>query len=232
MAKQKTTIILSIILVVAVIAAIIFYSQIASLKSQNANLQSQIQTAKTNAINGSADVFDANFHDLLQENSYLLADTARRSLSNSSAAFNATLLALQNNINFVGNLLAPIYGSNSQQLVNLWNQKANIFINYSNSLKNNDPNALAYYNAAIAAYIPQAVTFWTTTQNPYPALSQTTATNFVTTSLSDTKATIDDWYAGNYNQYYTDLHTSYIDMGTYADVVAGAIIQQNPQDFQ
>jgi hypothetical protein len=222
MVKQQKTavIVLSILLAISIIAAIYIYT----------SSQSQLQQANLN-ISSPASVFDAKLHDLLQEHTFLLTALTRQALSN-SAAYQSLYAALQNNIQEVGTLLTPVYGNNSQELVNLWNEKANIFINYSLSLKNNDPNALAYYTAAEATYQPQVVTFWTTTQNPYPVLSQTEAQQLVSQNNADLKTTIDDWNAGNYNQYYADLETTYNQAGTYADVIAQAIIQQNPQDFQ
>ena len=234
--KNILTIILSVALVVAIIFVIIGFvdnsssqSQVATLQTQNTNLQTQLQTVSLN-ISNPANAFDTKLHDLLQEHTFLLAAVGRQAI-NSSASFNAVVGALQNNINEVGTLLIPIYGSNSSELVALWNQKANIYINYSNSLKNGDPNALAYYNAAEAVYQPQVVAFWTSTNNPYPILSQTTAQQLVSNNAADMKTTIDDWYAGNYVQYYQDLETAYVQAGVYADVIANGIIQQNPQDF-
>jgi hypothetical protein len=224
--------ILPIILVVAIAAVIVvgivLYS---SSQSQISNINSQLNTANLN-INSSASQFDSQFSDLLQQNTFLLIDTARRSLTANSSSFNATLGALQTNINQVGALLQPIYGNNSNQLVALWNLKANIYVNYSNSLRNGDPNAQAYYNAAEAAYQPQVVQFWTTTSNPYPVIDSATISELVSANAADIKSAIDAWYAGNYNLYYTEVATSYQDMGTYADVIANGIIQQNPQDFQ
>jgi hypothetical protein len=236
MEKQNIAIIvLSTALVAALVVVIIAFSYNASVQSKSesqiADLQTQLQAANLN-INSSASIFDARFHDLLQGHTYLLIDTARRSLANSSASYTATLSALQNNINAVGTLLTPIYGVNASLLVNLWNQKANIFINYSNSLKNNDPKAMTYYNAAVAAYVPQVVNFWTSTKNPYPVLDQAVATQLTSTHLTDVKAAIDAWYAGNYNLYYSNVDLANTEIGVYADVIAQSIIQQNPQDFQ
>ncbi len=242
--NKIVTIVLSVILALVVIIAIILYSssqsqvsnlnsQLQTSQSQITNLQSQLRQASLN-VNSSASIFDSDFHDLLQAHTFLLTETARRSPSNvaSNAAFNASLAQLQHNINEVGALLTPIYGSNSQQLVNLWNQKANIFINYSTSVQNNDPNAMVYYNAAVASYIPQVVTFWTTTSNSYPILDQATAMQLATQHMTDVKTTIDAWLAGNYTLYYNDLEAAYFQIGTYADTIAQGIIQQNPQNFQ
>jgi hypothetical protein len=216
---QKSVCISYIALIVVVIIAITVII----------SLDLQLKTSRLN-INSSASQFDSKFHDLLQEHTFLLVGLARLSLT-SSPAYNASLAALQNNINEVGTLLTPIYGINASQLVSLWNQKTNIFINYTISLRNNDPNANTYYNAGAAIYLPQVVTFWTSTNNPYPVLNQQIAQQLTTQHLADVKATIDDWNAGNYPKYYSDLEVSYNEMGVYADVIANAIIQQNPNNF-
>ncbi|MFZ1970994.1 MAG: hypothetical protein WAU65_02340 [Candidatus Nanoarchaeia archaeon] len=231
---------LSIVLFLVVVVAVILYSssqsQVVSLnsqlqesQSQVIGLQSQLQSAKLN-IDSSASVFDSNLHDLLQANAFLLTETARRAPTN--AAYNAVLSQLQTNNNQVAAILNPIYGSNSSELVNLWNVKANIFINYSQSLRNNDTNAMFYYNSALVAYVPQIVAFWQTTSNPYPVIDSATITSLVYQHLADIKAAIDDWNSGNYVAYYNDLDAAYLQMGTFADVMAQAIINQNPQSFQ
>jgi hypothetical protein len=204
-------------------------SQNIDLESQSMNLQSQLQTANLN-VSTPAGLFDSEFHDLMQEHTFLLTETARRSTT--STSFNASLGALQGNMEELASLLAPVYGSNSSELVSLWTTKANLFINYSTSLKNNDSNANTYYNAAVAAYIPQVVTFWTTTSNPYPVISSTIIQPLLTQQLADVKATIDAWNSGNYALYYADLEVAYNQMGDLADVMAQAIISQNPQLFQ
>lgn len=229
--KNILTIILSIVLVAAIIFTIVLYS---SSQSQIANINSQISAANLN-INSSASQFDSQFHELFLEHTYLLADTARRSLANSSASsasYNATLSALQTNINQVGTLLTPIYGANAQQFVNLWNQRTNLIINYTTSLKNGDPNAQAYYTAAQAAYVSQVAAFWTNTSNPYPLLSQEITQELTSSSSGGVKQSIDDWFAGNYIGYYQDLQNAFTSTGTYADTVAQAVITQNTQDFQ
>jgi hypothetical protein len=226
MGKNKTTIVLSVILAIAVIAAIAFFI----LWNQS---QSQVQQANLNFDITPAQMFANQFQILFQEHTYLLADLGRRSLTNtSSSSFNSTLTALNNNINQVGQLLTPIYGSNASEFISLWNIKTAQLINYSTSLKNNDPNALAYYNAAQSAYVPQVVAFWTSTANPYPVLSQELTQQLTSSTSGGVKAAIDDWYAGNYDQYYVDLAGALNSSDNYANIVSTAMIQQNPQLFQ
>jgi hypothetical protein len=227
--KNVLTIILSVVLVAAIIVTIVLYT---SSQSQISNINSQLNTANLN-INSSASQFDSQFSGLLQEHAYLLTDMARRSLtSNSSASFNATLSALQTNINQVGALLQPIYGNNSQELVNLYNQKANVYINYTNSLRNGDPNAEAYYDAANAIYQQQFIAFWSNTNNPYPSLAQALTQQQASSTAGGVKRAIDDWYNGNYVAYYQDLQNAFTTAGIQSDTIAQAIIIQNPQDFQ
>ncbi len=232
----KGNVILYVALVLGLGVIVYLISVTSSLSKQhnqdlmNINsLSAQINQSKLE-INGKADVFDAKFHDLLQEHTFLLINTVRRSLD-SSASYNASLAALQNNINEIGALLTPIYGANAQQLVNLWNTKTNVFLNYSNALKNNDPAASDAYAAAAASYEENGAQFWVDTNNPYPIFDKATMKQLITNHMNDVKFAVDDWNAKNYPAYFSDLENAYIQIGTYADTVAQGIIQQNPKNF-
>ena len=220
-------IIVSVILVLSLVALGYVYfssqSQIASLNVQHA--QAHL------TINDPADIFDAKLHDLFQEHTFLLINTVRRSLD-SSASYNASVVALQNNINEVGTLLTPVYGTDSQQLVNLWNTKTAIFINYSMDIKNSNPAANTNFNVAASAYEVAVGNFWATTKNPYPVFDQATMQQMVTDHMNDVKAAIDAWNAKDYSGYFVKLETAYVQMGTYADTIAQGIVQQHPEDFQ
>jgi hypothetical protein len=239
---QKSTIILSTALVVVLIAFGYYFfmiqSQVAGLNSQISTLNSQLTNQQTQTTQGNlnitltkADTFDARLHDLLQEHTFLLINTIRRSLD-SSASFNASLVALQNNINEVGTLLTPIYGSNASQLVNLWNNKTTLFLNYSNAVKSGDLSANATFASVSTTYEASAATFWATTQNPYPAFDYNTMLQMVTAHMNDVKAAVDAWNSKDYPTYFNDLEIAYNQMGQYADTIAQGIIIQNPQDFQ
>jgi hypothetical protein len=243
-AKNKNvTIVLSVILVIALAASGYFYfsltqsqSQVANLNNQVSNLQSQVATwqAAANAsdlnINSKASIFDAKLHDLLQEHTFLLINTVRRSLD-ASASYPASLVALQNNINQVGVLLQPVYGSDSQQLVNLWNQKVNIFLNYSASVKGGDPNANANFASSAATYEDSVATFWSSTNNAYPVFDHDLMKKIITTHMNNIKMAVDAWNAKDYTSYFNDLEASYVQMGAYSDTIATGIIQQHPEKF-
>jgi len=222
---KTSTIILSVILFIAIVLAVIFYSY----WNQT---QSQIQVVNLN-ISSSANIFDSQLHDLFDQNVLLLIGSTRRSLD-SSIATNASITALQNNINEVGNLLTPIYGYNtSQQLVNLWNSKfTNVFLNYSIELKNNNSNANADFNTNAAIYEKASIGFWSNSSNSFPDFNPVTIQNLVSAQLMDVKVAIDAWNYGNYTNYYANQNLAYGVTGTFADTIAQGIIQQNSQDFQ
>lgn len=228
MKTQKLTIVLSVVLVLAIIFAVYEIVQNQSLNSQiTQQAEQNLNISLTNA-----DRFDTQLHDLLQEHTFLLIDTLRRSTGTNVAAYNASLIALQNNINEVGTLLIPIYGTNAQQLVNLWNQKTNILINYSISVKSGDPTASSTFASAASAYEVSCATFWSTNTNPYPQFDYNTMLQVVTTHVTDMKKALDDWNAGNYPTYFVDLEIAYNQMGVYADTIAQGIISQHPEDFR
>jgi len=234
---KALTIILSAILVIALLASGYFYftltksqAQVTTLQSQVTTLQSQLSQGNLNITLTKADTFDAKLHDLLQEHTFLLINTIRRSLD-SSASYNASLVALQNNINEVGTLLTPIYGTNAQQLVSLWNNKTIIFITYSNNVKAGNANANVIFASAAQSYEASAATFWTSTNNPYPPFDYNTMLSLSADHMNDVKTAVDAWNAKDYPTYFTDLEVAYNQMGQYADVVAQGIINQNPNLF-
>ncbi|HTZ41914.1 MAG TPA: hypothetical protein VMC07_01760, partial [Candidatus Omnitrophota bacterium] len=190
----------------------------------------QLQNENLN-INSKASVFDTKLHDLLQEHTFLLINTIRRSLD-SSASYNASLVALKNNINEVGALLFTIYGKDSSQLVNLWNTKTAIFINYSNAVKINDYRANSTFNAAASAYENNVASFWSSNQNAYPILDYSTMLGMATDHMNDVKSAVDAWNTKNYALYFTDLETAYNQMGAYADTIANGIISQHSDLFK
>jgi hypothetical protein len=232
---KTLTIILSAILVIALAATGYIYftshSQITNLQSQITNLQSQIAQGNLNITLTKADTFDARLHDLLQEHTFLLINTIRRSFD-SSASYNASLVALQNNINEVGTLLTPIYGTNAQQLVGLWNNKTMIFIAYSNDMKSGNPNANTNFASAAQAYEAAVATFWASTNNPYPTFDYNTMLSMSTVHINDVKAAVDSWNAKDYPTYFANLEVAYDQMGQYADVIAQGIINQHTELFQ
>jgi len=230
MKMQKGMIIVSVLLVLSLVAAGYFYFSLTQSQSQISDLQSQVQTASLN-VNSKADIFDGKLHDLLQEHTFLLINTVRRSLDG-SASYNASMVALQNNINEVGTLLTPVYGTNSQQLVTLWNTKASIFINYSNDIKNANPAANTNFATAAAAYEEAMGVFWSSTNNAYPVFDKATMKQYTTDHLTATKAAIDAWNAKDYTGYFNKLEVAYVQMGTYADVIGQGIVSQHPELFQ
>jgi hypothetical protein len=238
MASKTTTIILSAILVIALIASGYFYFTLTKSQSQVADLTSQLNTLKYQISQGNlnitltkADIFDAKLHDLLQEHTFLLVNTIRRSFD-SSASYNASLVALQNNINEVGQLLTPIYGTaNASQLVNLWNNKTNIFIAYSNAMKTGDSTANTVFASNAASYEQAVAAFWLSTANPYPIIGSDTILPMVTAHVNDVKAAVDVWNSKDYTTYFADLEVAYKQAGIYADTIAQGIINQNPTLF-
>ena len=235
MKTQKSTIVWLVALVAALVVLGYFIFQTSSLQTQINDLKTQVSASALNLNDlnitlTNADRFSSKLHDLLQEHTFLLIDTIRRS-TNPAASYPDSLTALQNNINEVGTLLTPIYGTNSQQLVNLWNTKVNIFLNYSTAVKNSDPNANTQFASDAAGYEEAVATFWASTNNPYPTFDKATMKQYTTNNMNNVKAAVDAWNAKDYPGYFSDLHTAYTQMGTYADVISQGIISQNQNYF-
>ncbi len=207
-------------------------AQISRLNTQVANLQTQTLQNDLNVSLTKADQFDSHLHDLLQEHTFLLIYTTRRSLD-SSASYNASLVALQNNVNEVGALLTTIYGANvAQQFVSLWNNKTNIFLTYANNVKNNVSKANIIFNTAALDYEASVAQFWANNNNPYPVFDYDTMLQLVTANVNDVKSAVDAWNSKNYNAYFVEEDAAYTQVGIYADMIAQGIINQNPNLFK
>jgi len=206
-------------------------SQVTSANSQVTDLQSQLSKEKLN-INSKADLFDAKFHDLLQEHTTLLINTARRSVD-SQVSFNDSLNALQRNVNDVSDQIAGLYGADiGNQFKTLWNRKVGIVLNYTNAIKTNDPTANSVFAAAAAQYEEDKATFWSNTNNALPNLDKAAMKQLITTHLNDVKTAIDYWNVKDFPNYFNALHAAYIQMGSYADILVQGMIDQNPDKFK
>ena len=222
-------------LVVSVILVGYFALQVNSLKSQISILNSNAAPINTRGkldINGKADVFDSKFHDLLQEHTFLLINTARRSLD-SSASYNDSLIALNNNVNEVTAQIGSLYGNDvGDQFKNLWNRKVNIFLNYTGAVKANDPTANSAFATAAAQYEEDKATFWSNANKALPNLDKAIMKQYVTAHINNIKVAIDYWNAKDYPNYFNSLHTAYVQIGSYADILVQGMIDQNPDKFE
>lgn len=190
---------------------------------------SSIDTRVSMDIYSKANVYDTQFHDLTQEHTFLLINTARRSLD-SSVSFNDSYKALQININEVAAQISAVYGPEvANQFKTLWESKITYFINYTEAVKNNDNTANSVFAANMVKYENDSAVFWS---NLIPSLDKATMTSLITQHLIDIKSAIDYWGKGDYQDYFIKLHDSYTQMGVYADVIAQAIINQHPEVFQ
>lgn len=194
------------------------------------NLDSLVMQSNIN-LYSKANVFDTQFHDLMQEHTFLLITTLTRSL-NSSASFNASYNALQTNVREIAALLSEIYGTYyANNYIALQDEKINDFINYTIDVKDNDSNASSAFLTNIASYEQSISDFWTNSTG-VEGIDRNTFESLTAARINDEKETIDYWYQGDYTDYFIKLHDSYTTMGTYADVVVTTIIKQYPKKFQ
>lgn len=192
--------------------------------------ESQLKQKKLE-INGKADVFSAKIHDLLQEHTFLLVNTARRSLD-SVDSFNDSFNALQTNINEVSAQISTLYGPDlSNQFRNLWNTETNIFVDYTVALKSQDPSANSTFSDSISKYEEDTTKFWYNTSNSFPNLDKSKINRLVINHVNNVKKSVDYWNAKDYPNYFSRLHDSYVQTGDYADFIAQAMINANKNKF-
>ncbi|MFZ1970709.1 MAG: hypothetical protein WAU65_00825 [Candidatus Nanoarchaeia archaeon] len=222
--KEKGMIIVSLIALAVTLVFLVYFVII------SVNLDSLVMQSNIN-LYSKANVFDTQFHDLMQEHTFLLITTLTRSL-NSSASFNASYNALQTNVREIAALLSEIYGTYyANNYIALQDEKINDFINYTIDVKDNDSNASSAFLTNIASYEQSISDFWTNSTG-VEGIDRNTFESLTAARINDEKETIDYWYQGDYTDYFIKLHDSYTTMGTYADVVVTTIIKQYPKKFQ
>jgi hypothetical protein len=221
MQHQKRVIVLSIALAITLVFLVYFIimtEHFSYLYSQG-NLD----------VLDKASSYDSNIHDLLQEHTFLLVDLARRSLT-SSASVNDSYNALQINLNEIAAQISAVYGPQvANKFLSLWRFKINSFISYANALKNRDPTADSVFEADMSNYEEESSAFWS---DLIPSLTKSQMQQLVTQHVDNMKSTIDYWNTEDYPDYFSKLHDSYTQMGIYADTIAQAIINQNPNYFR
>ncbi len=210
-------------------------AQAATLRSQVSDLQSEVTYLRGEVkqahleIGGPADAFSGNIHDLLQEHTFTLINTLRRSLS-ASEAFNDSYAALLLNIDEMGGQVESIYGKdNATTFKNLWHTKIDNFITYTNAIRTGDPIAASSeLNAKMAVYEESSASFWATLN---PRINKAAIKQIVTNHVNDIKVALDYWQAKNYPAYFDSVHTAYNQAGTFADALVAGIVKQHPEKF-
>ena len=218
--------------------------QLTSMQTQVNDLQSEVQTitaqdaADKAALRDArmdvftkASVFDTKLHDLLQEHDFLLINTVRRSLNTSNPVYDSSHAALQLNIREIADQIAYVYGNDAaSQFEMLWDTKINNFLKYTANINaNGQASADAQLASDMASYELSSARFWTSIS---PFIDNTTITNDVTIHVNDVKTTVDYWNAGDYVNYFSALHKSYLQMGVFADDLAVGMIKHHPEKFQ
>ena len=216
-----------IILVAALVIGLVFGYFLAS-----AQAQFQIKQAHL-TFNDKADIYDAKFHDLMQEHTFILINTARRSLD-SADSFNGSMVALQRNVNDLSDQIATVYPTDSNdvaQFKSLWTTEINMFIKYTNSVKSGDPTASTTFASDAAAYEEASASFWSNPATPLANLDKATVKQLITSNVNNMKAAVDYWGARDYTNYFLKTHDAYTQVGAVADIFVTAIVTQHPEAF-
>jgi len=228
MEKKNLTTILLVVLIVSLFLNGYFFAALNNSKSQIKDLKAQV-LQHTLGFTDKANVYDTNFHDLIQEHTFLLISAARRSID-SSLAYNESYKSLQTNIQEVGAQISSIYGDEvANQFEALWTSKINSFIAYTNAIKNNDSSANSVFSANMESYEKRSSEWWSTLN---PNIDKTEIKQSITEHVNDVKAALDFWAAKDYANYFAKQHDAYTQIGDYSDIIVTGIVKQHPELFE
>jgi hypothetical protein len=219
--KETKVVIISLV-ALSITLAFLIYFIIISVRLDAIAVQSNLN------IYSNANIYDTKFHDLMQENVFLMIMTGTRSL-NSSAALNANYNALETNVREIAAQIANVYGTDvANQYIALQNNKINDFLNYTIAIRNGDLSADSVFAININNDEDAIASFWSNSTG----LNSQVVKQLILERVNDEKGAMNYWYQEDYTDYFVELHNAYTNMGTYSDVIATAIIKQNPGLFQ
>ena len=146
--------------------------------------------------------------------------------------FEAIAGALDQNSVDLGEAIASVYGDEAgQKFLDgklLWRDHVGFFVDYTVGLATDDKAAqkkavgnLGGYIEAFSAFLAQA------TELPQDAVRES-----ITEHVGQLKGQIDAYSKGNYDAAYGDVRAAYAHMFMTGDTLAGAIVKQNPDEFQ
>lgn len=222
MESKKMVIVLSIALTISLVFLIFFI--ILSMHFQSLAIQARFN------IYDKPSVFESKFHDLLQENTYLIIGTMARSLNPVSNSFNASYNILEINVKEISAQISDIYGTdNANQFISLEQTEINNFLAYTNATNNNDSTANSVFVNNMTAYEEANSDFWSNLTNG--SLDKGTMIQLTADHINNIKEAIDDSNTKDYTSYFAKIHDSYIQIGMYADTITNAIIHQHSELF-
>ena len=161
----------------------------------------------------------------------LLAQFATQKGFSGSEDFEAIAGALDANSVQLSEAIGSVYGDEAAETFlngeNMWRDHIEFFVAYTTALANDDQAGQEQAVSNLMAYVEAFSSFLAdATGLPQDALRESTEEH-----VNQLKGQIDAYAAGNYEEAYTLLREATHHMWMTGDTLAGAIVEQNPDQF-
>lgn len=158
-----------------------------------------------------------------------LAAAATRAGFDGKPEFAAAAGELDKNSIALADAIGSIYGSAARdQFLTIWRSHITFFVDYTVAAKSGDTAGMNKAVQNLGGYV-DAISDFLSKANPN--LPRAAVHQLVSDHVTLLKAAVDAHAGGKYAESYAKQSEAYIQIGTIADALAGAIVKQNPSKF-
>jgi len=159
-----------------------------------------------------------------------LASAATRAGFDGDKSFEATAGALDNNSKEIAAAVGSVYGEEAEKrFYDIWASHIGFFVDYTVAAKGGDQAGMDKAVENLNGYVEAISTFLSEAN---PNLPKEAVAQLVTEHVMLLKGAVDAHGAGNFAESYAKQHEADTQIGTIADAMAGAIVQQKPESFR
>jgi peptidoglycan hydrolase-like protein with peptidoglycan-binding domain len=165
----------------------------------------------------------------LEHEHVALASSATRAGFAGRPDFKAAADSLDANSVALSQAVGSVYGdAAAAKFLAIWRSHIGFFVDYTVAAKNGDKAGMDKAVANLGGYVDAISDFFSQAN---PNLPREAVHQLVSQHVVLLKGAVDAYAAGDYAGSYKSQHDAYVQIGSIADALAGAIVKQNPDKF-
>ncbi|CAN5663236.1 hypothetical protein BH23PAT2_BH23PAT2_06290 [soil metagenome] len=193
---------------------------------------SSTQQASTSAIEPTSDTGAADLRVLLNNlhtEHVELATTATRAGFDGDKNFEAAAASLGENTNQLAEAVTSVYGEEAgERFEEIWASHIGFFVDYTVAAKGGDQAGMDQAVSNLTGYVEAISDFYSSANENLP---KEVVAQVVGDHVGLLKQAVDTYAAGDLEASYDFERQARVQIGGIADVVSGAIVKQNPDNF-
>ncbi|MES2437065.1 MAG: peptidoglycan-binding domain-containing protein [Patescibacteria group bacterium] len=158
-----------------------------------------------------------------------LASAAVRAGFDGHKSFEAAAGQLDKNSVDLSKAVGSIYGADAEaKFLQIWRSHIGFFVDYTVAAKAGDKAGMDKAVANLGGYVDAISDFFSQAN---PNLPREAVHQLVSAHVGHLKAAVDTYGAGDFAGSYKNQHDAFVQIGSIADALSGAIVKQNPSKF-